>query len=81
VTSRDALAPALRDVRAVVLDTDGVITDSARVHAAAWKMRHRSTCGCPTARSASSREDGPVGARGLTVTQDEHHDLAAAARR
>jgi beta-phosphoglucomutase family hydrolase len=27
----------LRDVRAVVLDTDGVITDSARVHAAAWK--------------------------------------------
>lgn len=35
--SRDALAPALRDVRAVVFDTDGVITDSARVHAAAWK--------------------------------------------
>ncbi|WP_328494669.1 HAD-IA family hydrolase [Streptomyces sp. NBC_00414] len=27
----------LRKVRAVVLDTDGVITDSARVHAAAWK--------------------------------------------
>ncbi|MFH8491255.1 HAD family hydrolase [Streptomyces longisporoflavus] len=27
----------LRDVRAVVLDTDGVITDSARVHAEAWK--------------------------------------------
>lgn len=35
--SRTALAPLLRDVRAVVLDTDGVITDSARVHAAAWK--------------------------------------------
>ncbi|EGX55299.1 hydrolase [Streptomyces zinciresistens K42] len=34
---RDALAPALRDVRAVVFDTDGVITDSASVHAAAWK--------------------------------------------
>ncbi|MFJ8940484.1 HAD family hydrolase [Streptomyces sp. NPDC102365] len=33
----DTLAPVLRDVRAVVLDTDGVITDSARVHAAAWK--------------------------------------------
>ncbi|WP_210586198.1 HAD family phosphatase [Streptomyces sp. GESEQ-35] len=32
-----ALAPALRDVRAVVFDTDGVITDSARVHAAAWR--------------------------------------------
>ncbi|MGW5640003.1 HAD family hydrolase [Streptomyces sp. NPDC003832] len=31
------LAPALRAVSAVVLDTDGVITDSARVHAAAWK--------------------------------------------
>ncbi len=27
----------LRDVEAVVLDTDGVITDSARLHAAAWK--------------------------------------------
>ncbi|MGP4050203.1 HAD family hydrolase [Streptomyces sp. 2A115] len=37
VTSRDAPAPVLRDVRAVVFDTDGVITDSARVHAAAWK--------------------------------------------
>lgn len=36
-TSRDALAPVLRDVRAVIFDTDGVITDSARVHAAAWK--------------------------------------------
>ncbi|WP_155059164.1 HAD family hydrolase [Streptomyces blattellae] len=32
-----ALGPALRDVRAVVFDTDGVITDSARVHAAAWR--------------------------------------------
>ena len=36
-TSRDTLAPVLRDVRAVVFDTDGVITDSARVHAAAWQ--------------------------------------------
>ncbi|WP_438829162.1 HAD family hydrolase [Streptomyces adonidis] len=35
--SHDVLVPALRDVRAVVFDTDGVITDSARVHAAAWK--------------------------------------------
>lgn len=32
------LAPDLRSVRAVVFDTDGVITDSARVHAAAWKV-------------------------------------------
>ncbi|GAA2393155.1 hypothetical protein GCM10010420_17400 [Streptomyces glaucosporus] len=30
-------APCLRGVHAVVFDTDGVITDSARVHAAAWK--------------------------------------------
>ncbi|WP_408996811.1 HAD family hydrolase [Streptomyces europaeiscabiei] len=37
VQSRTELVPALRDVRAVVLDTDGVITDSARVHAAAWR--------------------------------------------
>ncbi|MGI5452094.1 HAD family hydrolase [Streptomyces sp. CA-249302] len=36
-TSHDTLAPVLRDVTAVVFDTDGVITDSARVHAAAWK--------------------------------------------
>lgn len=33
----ERLAPSLTDVRAVVFDTDGVITDSARVHAAAWK--------------------------------------------
>ena len=35
--TREVLAPVLRGVRAVVFDTDGVITDSARVHAAAWK--------------------------------------------
>ncbi|MFF4054860.1 HAD family hydrolase [Streptomyces sp. NPDC001668] len=35
--SRDALVSALREVGAFVFDTDGVITDSARVHAAAWK--------------------------------------------
>ncbi|MGW0599306.1 HAD family hydrolase [Streptomyces sp. NPDC002776] len=33
----ERLAPTLTGVRAVVFDTDGVITDSARVHAAAWK--------------------------------------------
>ncbi|MEV0173570.1 beta-phosphoglucomutase family hydrolase [Streptomyces sp. NPDC050803] len=32
-----ALDPLLNDIKAVVFDTDGVITDSARVHAAAWK--------------------------------------------
>jgi beta-phosphoglucomutase family hydrolase len=37
IGSREPLAPVLREVRAVVFDTDGVITDSARVHAAAWK--------------------------------------------
>jgi HAD superfamily hydrolase (TIGR01509 family) len=31
------MIPALRGMDAVVLDTDGVITDSARLHAAAWK--------------------------------------------
>lgn len=31
------LLTSLRTVRAWVFDTDGVITDSARVHAAAWK--------------------------------------------
>jgi beta-phosphoglucomutase family hydrolase len=36
-TSPDTLAAELRDVRGVVFDTDGVITDSARVHAAAWQ--------------------------------------------
>jgi beta-phosphoglucomutase-like phosphatase (HAD superfamily) len=36
--SRNALAPVLRDMRAVVFDTDGVIIDSARMqHATAWK--------------------------------------------
>ncbi|MDQ0795380.1 HAD family phosphatase [Streptomyces sp. B1I3] len=33
-----SLAAALRSVHAVVFDTDGVITDSAPVHAAAWKQ-------------------------------------------
>ncbi|MEN8652704.1 HAD-IA family hydrolase [Streptomyces sp. 21So2-11] len=36
-TARSGLVPELRAVQAVVLDTDGVITDSARVHAATWK--------------------------------------------
>ncbi|WNZ06670.1 HAD-IA family hydrolase [Streptomyces sp. 11x1] len=35
--AREPLAPVLGPVRAVVFDTDGVITDSARLHAAAWK--------------------------------------------
>ncbi|WP_051871309.1 HAD-IA family hydrolase [Streptomyces sclerotialus] len=35
--ARTGLASCLRDVRAVVFDTDGVLVDSARLHAAAWK--------------------------------------------
>ncbi|MFI5797888.1 HAD family hydrolase [Streptomyces sp. NPDC051677] len=35
--SGDVLGPVLRGIEAVVFDTDGVITDSAKVHAAAWK--------------------------------------------
>ncbi|MFJ5114496.1 HAD family hydrolase [Streptomyces sp. NPDC088551] len=37
MTAAPPLAPCLRAVRAVVFDTDGVIIDSAGVHAAAWK--------------------------------------------
>lgn len=37
MTGAPLLATALRSLRAVVLDTDGVIIDSARLHAAAWK--------------------------------------------
>lgn len=37
VHPHEVIAAVLRDVKAVVFDTDGVITDSARVHAAAWK--------------------------------------------
>ncbi|MCM2580329.1 HAD family hydrolase [Streptomyces meridianus] len=35
--SRHGIAPVLRRVRAVVFDTDGVIIDSAGIHAVAWK--------------------------------------------
>ncbi|MEV0371265.1 HAD-IA family hydrolase [Streptomyces sp. NPDC050636] len=37
MTAAPSPAACLRSVRAVVFDTDGVITDSAQVHAAAWK--------------------------------------------
>lgn len=36
-TARAVLDPRLRDLAAVVCDTDGVLLDSARVHAAAWQ--------------------------------------------
>lgn len=77
--SRSVLAPVLRDVRAVVFDTDGVITDSVRVHAAAWK----------TAFDAYLREHPPEdpGLRRPFDTRDDYlryvdgksrHDGAAA---
>ena len=34
---RDVLAPALRGIEGAVCDSDGVISDSAKAHAAAWK--------------------------------------------
>ncbi|MFD5393902.1 HAD family hydrolase [Streptomyces sp. NPDC127097] len=37
MTGAPSLAACLHSVRAVIFDTDGVITDSAAVHAAAWK--------------------------------------------
>lgn len=36
-TARSGLVLELRAIEAMVLDTDGVITDSAQVHAAVWK--------------------------------------------
>jgi beta-phosphoglucomutase-like phosphatase (HAD superfamily) len=50
VTCRDKPGPVPRDVRADVFDTDGVITDRARVRAAAWQ----SAC------DALAREHPPV---------------------
>ncbi|MGW2006029.1 HAD family hydrolase [Streptomyces nigrescens] len=37
MTGAPSLAACLHSLRAVIFDTDGVITDSAPVHAAAWK--------------------------------------------
>ncbi|MFF3955277.1 HAD family hydrolase [Streptomyces sp. NPDC001890] len=37
MTGTPSLAACLRSLRAVVFDTDGVVIDSARVHAAAWQ--------------------------------------------
>ncbi|MEV5445808.1 HAD-IA family hydrolase [Streptomyces sp. NPDC052644] len=56
-TDRSTVVPALRSARAVVFDTDGVLTDSARVHAAAWKEAFDAYLGAlpPGAASASAR--------------------------
>lgn len=65
-----SLAACLHSVRAVVFDTDGVFTDSARSHAAAWKkafddcLRHvdgRSRQDCAAAFLASRGLNLPEG--------------------
>ncbi|MEV6418267.1 HAD-IA family hydrolase [Streptomyces sp. NPDC051662] len=83
MTGTPALAPCLRTVRAVVLDTDGVIIDSAGVHAAAWKGAFDACLSAAGIRApfdavddyrryvdGKSREDGAVAflhARGLDL--------------
>ncbi|MFE7568522.1 HAD family hydrolase [Streptomyces sp. NPDC057539] len=83
MTGAPALAPCLRTVRAVVLDTDGVILDSAGVHAAAWKGAFDACLSAAGIRApfdavddyrryvdGRSREDGAVAflnARGLDL--------------
>lgn len=59
--SRHGIAPLLRRVRAVVFDTDGVIIDTAGLHAAAWK---RAFDACLRARAS-----GPA-ARPFDVDED-----------
>lgn len=87
------LAPCLRSVRAVVLDTDGVITDSARRHAAAWKQAFDaclSTAGgrrpfddvddCLRHVDGRSRSDGAAAllrSRGLDLPEGRPDDCAA----
>ncbi|WP_326609725.1 HAD-IA family hydrolase [Streptomyces scopuliridis] len=83
MTAAPVLAPCLRSVRAVVLDTDGVITDSAGVHASAWKGAFDACLSAAGIREpfnpvddyrryvdGKSREDGAVAflkARGLDL--------------
>ncbi|QIY67792.1 HAD-IA family hydrolase [Streptomyces sp. RPA4-2] len=83
---------ALRGTRAVVLDTDGVITDSARVHAAAWKTAFDGFLSPRGERpfdprdeylrhvDGKSRLDGAAAfleARGLRPSEDEVRAVAA----
>jgi hypothetical protein len=56
---RETPGPGLHDVPADVFDSDGLITDSARVHAATWKSAYgaslRRYCGtAPTSSYAIS---------------------------
>ncbi|MGW6316519.1 HAD family hydrolase [Streptomyces sp. NPDC055099] len=81
-----------RDTAAVVFDTDGVITDSARVHAAAWKTAFDASPLLRGRRPFDVRDDylryvdgksRPDGARaylesqGLTPTEAEVQAVAA----
>jgi beta-phosphoglucomutase family hydrolase len=61
--SGTAVPRALRGTAAVVLDTDGVITDSARVHATAWKTAF-------DAYLQERRADGPGEQRLFDVRDD-----------
>ncbi|MFB6978344.1 HAD family hydrolase [Streptomyces scopuliridis] len=83
MTAAPVLVPCLRSVRAVVLDTDGVVIDSAGVHAAAWKGAFDACLSAAGVRppfdpvddyrryvDGKSREDGAVAflnARGLDL--------------
>ncbi|WP_405834011.1 HAD family hydrolase [Streptomyces sp. NBC_01176] len=88
----DRVPRALRGTRAVVLDTDGVITDSARVHAAAWKTAFDTFLSPRGERpfdprdeylryvDGKSRLDGAAAfleARGLRPSEDEVRAVAA----
>lgn len=82
-----APAPELRRCRAVVFDTDGVLTDSARVHAAAWQGAFDA---CPRIRppfdpaedyrryvDGRARLDGAasfLAARGVRLPFGDEHD-------
>ncbi|QGV77662.1 HAD family hydrolase [Streptomyces ficellus] len=55
--------PRLRAMRAVVCDTDGVVTDTARLHAAAWKAAF-------DAHLRAHPPDDPAGRRPFDATAD-----------
>ncbi|MFD4137738.1 hypothetical protein [Streptomyces sp. NPDC058572] len=59
-----AAALLSRDVEPVVLDTDGVITDSARARAAAWKTAFGVALRAPPSDDADARRPSDI--------QDDH---------
>ncbi|WP_374985089.1 HAD family hydrolase [Streptomyces fradiae] len=73
-TDRSPVVPALRSARAVVFDTDGVLTDSARVHAAAWKEAFDAWLAAlppDTVATAAATDDGVPTTTGTTGTTDD----------